>query len=134
MDNVLKSLDLNFFGNAKHKITPELFLALDAAVLLDLRTQEEVDTITFGLKHHRNIQVIHIPLDELPDRLPELPTDRPIGLFCSSGVRAGVAYGFLMAHGFTQVRILEGGYVPFVEALKPGVVLKAVQKEGAGRM
>ena len=33
----------------------------------------------------------HIPLGELPDRLSELPVDKPVALICRSGGRSSVA-------------------------------------------
>ncbi|WP_117237196.1 rhodanese-like domain-containing protein [Thermus sediminis] len=54
---------------------------------------------------------INIPLSSLPQRLSELPKDRPILLVCNSGNRSGVAADFLVAQGFPGERVynLEGG-------------------------
>ena len=41
----------------------------------------------------------HIPLPELPDRVTEVPTDRPVWVHCLSGFRASVAASLLDAAG-----------------------------------
>jgi len=125
-EEVLKNMNLEFFGQGKHKISPEGLFEKDNAVLLDVRTDEEVETIEFRLKHH--VKSLNIPTDEIPDRLDEIPRDKFIGVFCSSGVRASIVYAFLHAHGFSDVRILVGGYEEIMGSLKPGKLWKRVQK------
>ncbi|MBW2732700.1 MAG: rhodanese-like domain-containing protein [Deltaproteobacteria bacterium] len=129
MEKVLKQLTMSFFGMGRHKITPEKFLAMENAVLLDVRSEKEVATLAFGLKHHRNIEVLNIPLDLLPARIAEIPKGKPIALFCSTVVRSAIAYAYLLEQGFSEARILEGGYATLVEALKPGRVLDVLQGE-----
>ncbi len=129
MDNVLKQLTFSFFGKGKHKVTPEKFLAMDKAVLLDVRAEEEVDTLAFGLKHHRNIEVLNIPLDQLPARIDEIPKDKPIAVFCSAGVRAAIAFAYLLQHGFSETRIIEGGYATFANALTPGKIIDVIDDQ-----
>jgi len=52
---------------------------------------------------------IHIPLDELRQRLCELPRDREIIAYCQSGQRSYNAARILSQHGF-RVRNLSGAY------------------------
>lgn len=132
MEEVLKKLTLEFFGTGQHKISPEEFFSLNAGVFLDVRAREEVETLAFRLEHHPNIEVLSIPLDQLPARLGEIPQEKPIALFCSAGVRAAIAYAYLMEKGFSEARILEGGYAPVVDALKPGKLLKALRGREQG--
>ena len=54
---------------------------------------------------------------ELPDRLDELPRDRPIATICASGYRSSVAASLLRAAGFERVSWVPGG-VPTWEARK----------------
>ncbi len=54
---------------------------------------------------------------DLPDRLDELPRDRPIATICASGYRASVAASLLRAAGFEDVSWVSGG-VPTWEARK----------------
>jgi adenylyltransferase/sulfurtransferase len=51
----------------------------------------------------------HIPLGELPGRLGELDSRRPIVTVCHRGVRSLRAAEVLGAAGFARVRSLEGG-------------------------
>jgi rhodanese-related sulfurtransferase len=126
---VLKTMDFTFFGSGKHKITPAMFLAEKNSIFLDVRAKEEIETVSFNLTHHAS--VLHIPIDEVPERVSEIPKDKIVGVFCSSGVRSTMVYFYLRALGFDKVKIIEGGYAEFVEELKPGKLLKQLsQKEG----
>jgi len=64
---------------------------------------------------------VNIPLSTLPQRLSELPQDRPILLVCNSGNRSGVAADFLVQQGFPGERIynLEGGTYAWMGAGLP---------------
>lgn len=44
--------------------------------------------------------IVHIPVDELPFRLSELPKDKEIVVYCSSGRRSRIAYHILQQNGF----------------------------------
>ena len=46
---------------------------------------------------------VHLTAGTLPDRLAELPRDRPIATVCASGYRASVAASLLRAAGFEDV-------------------------------
>lgn len=63
------------------------------AFLLDVRTPDE-----FGLGHIHGAQ--NIPLATLTGRLKELPKDRPIVVYCASGMRSAHARSVLKASGF----------------------------------
>ena len=39
MEQVLKSLTLDYFGNGKHKISPEKFFDMEKGLLLDVRSK-----------------------------------------------------------------------------------------------
>lgn len=119
---ILKSMDFDFFGSGKHKISPSMHLTEANAVFLDVRSDKELETIAFSLVHH--MPVLHIPIDEVPERISEIPRDKVIGVFCSSGVRSTMVYLYLRALGFDKVRIIEGGYANLVEELMPGKLLK----------
>jgi len=73
------------------------------AVLLDVRTLKEVNE---GIIPN----ALHIPVDELRSRLTEIPTQRPIYIYCAAGLRGYLALRILLQHDFTQVFNLSGGY------------------------
>ena len=51
----------------------------------------------------------HVHLGYLRDRTDEIPRDRPVLLYCSSGNRSGIAASLLQAEGFEDVRNIDGG-------------------------
>ncbi|MET9885568.1 rhodanese-like domain-containing protein [Streptomyces sp. NPDC006430] len=53
---------------------------------------------------------LHISLGELPRRLDEIPTDRPLVLHCAGGHRSSIAASLLRQHGFADVSDVLGGY------------------------
>ena len=128
MEQVLRNFTLEFFGKGKHKISPESFFGLEDGFFLDVRSKEEAGSISIEMKIHPHIDCKNIPIDELPDRIDELPANRPIGVFCPANVRSAIVYAFLLSKGFSDVRIVEGGYAALTDAFKPGKVLKAMQK------
>ena len=127
MEQLLKSMTLEFFGSGKHKISPEKLLETENVLLLDVRTKEENASVSIKFGPHSNIICKNIPLDELPDRLSEIPENKFIAVFCPAHFRSSMAYVYLRLNGFTDVRILMGGYSALTEAVKPGKVLKVVQ-------
>lgn len=69
--------------------------------VLDVRTQAEWD------EYHVESATL-IPLDELPDRLNELPKDQEIVVVCHSGNRSSVAAQILRENGFQAVSVAGG--------------------------
>lgn len=126
MEQVLKSLTLEFFGSGAHKIAPEKLFEAESAVLLDVRSREEAASISITLSKHETIECRNIPVDEIPDRWTELPKDRLIAVFCPANVRSSIVYAFLLTKGLASVKVLEGGYPAITEAVKPGKLLKHI--------
>lgn len=77
-------------------------LNLDEVVLLDVRTPGEV-------KYGSIEGMINIPVDELRERLNELPKDKDIVIYCAVGIRGYITSSILNAHGY-KTRNLMGGY------------------------
>ncbi len=126
LEKTISSMDFQFFGTGQHKIDAETLLKSEEAVILDVRAKEEFETVKLNLRHY--FPVFEIPLHELPSRLNELPMDKFIGSFCSSGVRSVIAFVYLKSKGYENVKIVEGGYAQFMEALMPGKVFKHLNK------
>lgn len=61
----------------------------------------------------------HIPLAQLPDRLTEIPADRPVVVCCRSGYRSSVAASLLRRAGRPDVSDLLGGYLAWQAAHQP---------------
>lgn len=82
------------------------------AVIVDVRSGAEWDA-----GHISGAR--HIPMEELADRVDELPTDRPIVLQCQTGGRSSVAASVLLARGVPKVVNLVGGFTGWVAAGLP---------------
>ena len=52
---------------------------------------------------------IHIPLNDLPNRLDEIPDDKPVVVVCATGVRSVTGSKFLLQSGYTEVYNLSDG-------------------------
>lgn len=122
MDEVLSGMDFDFLGQGKHRITATCFLALENAVMLDVRTNQERENLDFKMNNF--CEVIRIPLNELPTRLKEIPQDRYVGTFCVSGFRSAVAAFYLQSRGYSNVHAIAGGYPEMTAELKTGKVFK----------
>lgn len=66
------------------------------AVIVDVRTSGE---FAMGCAPGS----LNIPMDQLPNRLGDLPKDKPLILCCASGARSGYAKQFLEGQGFSEV-------------------------------
>jgi len=127
MEQILRNLTLDFFGKGKHKITPEKFFEIEDGIFLDVRSKEEAASISIKMGYHLNIQSINIPINEIPDRIDEIPKENLVAVFCPASVRSAIVYAYLLSQGFSNVRIIEGGYPALTEGVMPGKVLKVVQ-------
>ena len=72
------------------------------AVVLDVRTPEE-----YAMGHLDC--TLHIPVDELRERMGEIPAGRPVYVHCQSGLRSYLACRILSQKGFDCYNIA-GGY------------------------
>ncbi|MBK8791789.1 MAG: FAD-dependent oxidoreductase [Holophaga sp.] len=89
-------------GDVAHWEPEELASLREDQVLVDVRTQAEFNQGTIPGAQWA-------PVDELRDRLDDLPADKELLLFCQVGLRGYVAARLLAQHGFC-VRNLSGGY------------------------
>ena len=128
MERVLKSLTFDFFGNGKHKIAPEAFFQIENGFLLDVRSREEEASISIKMACHPNIDCKNIPTNEVPERIDEIPREKSIAVFCSGSTRSAMVYAYLLSKGFSDVRIIEGGYGALTEVLKPGKLIKTLHR------
>lgn len=77
--------------------------------LVDVRTVDEYALGTIP-------NAMNIPLDDLRDRLSEIPADRPVWLFCGVGLRGYLASNILKANGYRDVHNLIGGMKTYMAA------------------
>ena len=64
---------------------------------------------------------LHVPMPEVPDRLADLPRDRPIIVYCHSGVRSAMVAAYLEQEGFPNVANLAGGIDAWSREVDPEV-------------
>jgi len=60
-----------------------------------------------------------IPLSEFAGRYREIPTTRPVVLYCRSGNRSAQAAGWLATKGYTNLLNLEGGILSWYQSGLP---------------
>ncbi len=123
----LEDLELCYappFGSAKDAVNMAGFVAANVArgdvalwepeELAGLtEAQMLVDVRTFRENAQGTIPgAVCAPVDELRERLEDLPRDRELLVFCQVGLRGYVAARLLAQHGF-KVRNLSGGYRRF---------------------
>lgn len=90
-------------------------IRLEHEFLLDVRTEDEFAVGSLP-------GAINIPLDELRDRIAEVPQDRPVYVFCAVGLRGYLAYRILSQRGYDNVRNLVGGIKTYRAAIAPIII------------
>ena len=95
-ENILNRKSVVFQWNELDKVTAN-------DLLLDVRTQKEYEA-------GRIMDAINIPVDELRERIAEIPTGKTIYIYCLGGLRGYLAQRILMQNGYTDTLNLSGGY------------------------
>ncbi|AKP47771.1 rhodanese-like domain-containing protein [Bacillus smithii] len=62
----------------------------------------------------------NIPLTQIKMRMKEIRPDKPVYLYCQSGLRSGRAAQYLYRHGYRQLYQLEGGFKKWTGKIKTG--------------
>ena len=73
----------------------------DAPLVLDVRTRREFD-------EDRLATSLNIPVQELADRLADVPVGRPVAIHCLSGYRSAIAIGLLESRGLVAADLTGG--------------------------
>lgn len=112
--NMLGYVAENVVTGRMDVFTPEELIDRDAnqSLLVDVRSSIE----------HQNGHIpgsLHIPVDELRDRMHELDRDKEIWVYCQVGLRGYTSARILQQHGY-RVRNLTGGYKTYkMSTFKP---------------
>ncbi len=120
---LLREMDLEYFASGRHRLDLKDFKELllkEKINIIDVRAREEYEIVHFNFAKN-------IPLNELPDRLEEIPSSNPVVLFCSCKVRILIAYVFLKTMGFQDIKILDSTIEELSGIFKPGFVMKLLQ-------
>ena len=83
----------------------------EGALLVDVRERSEWDA-----GHAPG--AVHIPYEELRERTHELPLDRPIVMYCASGIRSSLAASILESAGRSAANV-RGGFTAWRNAKLP---------------
>jgi glyoxylase-like metal-dependent hydrolase (beta-lactamase superfamily II)/rhodanese-related sulfurtransferase len=87
-------------------------LASGASLAVDVRAPDE--------RAQKSVAgSISIPLNRLAERARELPTDRPLLVYCAGGYRSSIAASLLQLHGFHDVSEIAGGLAAWETAHLP---------------
>ncbi|MDZ7742164.1 MAG: rhodanese-like domain-containing protein [Bacteroidota bacterium] len=77
----------------------------DEAVLIDVRTEEEIVYENVPLDH-----VLYHPMEKIVDRLDHIAKDQNIILACPGGIRSTKVANLLNINGYPRVANLDGGF------------------------
>lgn len=89
----------------------------EKVMIIDVRTRDE-----YSLNSIKG--AINIPLDTIRERMKEIPSDKPVYLYCAIGLRGYLASRILLQHGFSNVKNLVGGYKTYIAATTPITLCK----------
>jgi len=64
---------------------------------------------------------LHIPMNDVPRRLSEIPKDREVVVYCHSGVRSMMVAGYLEGAGYSSVANLSGGIDAWSVRVDPSI-------------
>jgi hydroxyacylglutathione hydrolase len=79
-----------------------------------------VDVRTPGERQQKFVaESLSIPLNHLAERVQELPTDRPLLVYCAGGYRSSIAASLLQQRGFARVGEIAGGLTAWEAANLP---------------
>lgn len=110
-ENILLERLKIFYWNEIDKINED-------DLLIDVRRKDEYDAGKIP-------RAINIPVDEIRNRLDEIPKDKTIYIYCEAGLRGYLAQRILRQNGFDKVFNLSGGYKTWkVATEESGILVK----------
>ncbi len=84
----------------------------EGAILVDVREQEEVQTLAYDVPN-----LIHIPLSVFEERYQEIPKDKKVIMACKGGGRSLKATYYLLNHGYDKENVvnMQHGIIRWVQ-------------------
>ncbi|MFY7839947.1 MAG: FAD-dependent oxidoreductase [Lacibacter sp.] len=95
-ENILLDRLRVFYWNELEELQPD-------DLLIDVRRKDEFEAGSID-------DAVNIPVDELRERLDEIPKDKNLYLYCEAGLRGYLAQRILRQNGYEAVTNLSGGY------------------------
>lgn len=74
----------------------------ESLVIIDVREP-------FELEICRLDYAMHIPMQQIPTNLEQVPKDKPLVIMCHHGVRSMRVVNYLLSQGISNVHNLDGG-------------------------
>ncbi len=101
--NLAREIDVATVASIQHQ---------EDVILLDVREPWEHDAVHIA-------DTLLIPMNEVPRRLDEIPTDKTVIVYCRSGNRSGQITNFLRQQGYERVHNMRGGMIAWERARYP---------------
>jgi len=100
--------------------------SITARELKDLQDSGE-DFLLVDVREPGEFEIVRIPgsvlipKGELPGRLSELPQDKPVIVYCKTGVRSAEALALLKGAGFATSKHVQGGVTAWAHQVDPSL-------------
>jgi rhodanese-related sulfurtransferase len=102
------------------EITPKALKArLDAGEIIPIIDIRE----SWELQQSRLDEAIHIPMNDIPDSLDQIPTDKPVVIMCHLGQRSAMVVDWMIGQGYDNLYSLEGGIDAWADEVDPSVIV-----------
>ena len=124
MDTILAEMEFEALASGEFTTSPEgvgNVIGNENVLLLDVRTEEEAAQCSFPFAKN-------IPLEQLPDRVAELPEDKVIITLASASFQAAVGFSYLRQAGFETVKTMVGGTEQLATIVKPAPLFARMGK------
>ncbi len=105
---------LDFAEYADGAITPEQLASIDNSNILFVDVR---DTERYQAGHIPG--AMNIEWRQILERRDEIPGDRPVVLYCDTGLASSRSYLILRLAGRENLKVLRGGYLMWKERQKP---------------
>lgn len=110
-DSGVNVIGMNADNILKGFVKPAYYEDLEESYLIDVRANVAYQTKTIH-------GAVNIPINEIRSRLDEIPTDKKVVLFCTTGYTSYNASRILIQKGFNNVYSLMGGITLYKEITK----------------
>jgi rhodanese-related sulfurtransferase len=81
-------------------------------VLLDVRDDDEIAFASLD-------GALHVPMNEVPSRIGEIPQDAAVAVLCHVGARSYAVARYLSEHGYETVYNVAGGIDRYAAVVDP---------------
>lgn len=85
------------------------------------------DLVVLDVREPWELEIAHlegtldIPMNEIPERLSELPKDKPVAVLCRSGARSLRVTEYLRARGYDLTSNVAGGILAWADNFDPSM-------------